>query len=147
MRAHELERYVAPAEPRALLCTLAQLTGDRSLLDASFGVPVDRQMIALPTNGGLDEPTHAEARRRSARALTDYFDNSPSWRESREPYDHADISVDEILNLFVAGDPQGDIDMLREQLGQEVPSPGWTKDGIDADRDLIVGITALPRAV
>ncbi|MFI5623057.1 NAD(P)-binding domain-containing protein [Nocardioides sp. NPDC051685] len=133
---HDIERFVRAAELIPLLCAVAELTGDRSLISDDLRPSLDAEMIAIPAAGGLSDEAAERAVQRSARALAHYLSHGSSSSGAVAPA--------EIIDFMTNGD-SGYADLMRHELGLTEPV-GWTKQNIDDRRGFVVGIIGAGQA-
>lgn len=131
----DVQRLVEASEPKALLCALAQITGDVSLIGPEFLTTIDRTEVSLPVNGGFDEATYSRVIERATEALYKVLENEDSQHETAEP-----INVEQILRFLTGEDPEANLGMMREQLGHEDQLPDWRKGDVAAERKFTVAI-------
>lgn len=135
LKTADVRRLVEASEPKALLCALAQITGDESLLSPEFLAPVDRTAVSLPTNGGFDEATYAKVKDRATEVLQEVLQTESEERNISDA-----IDVNRLLSFLTGEDPNANIDMMREQLGHEEPSLTWHKNDLAPERNFTVAI-------
>ncbi|WP_406432080.1 NAD(P)/FAD-dependent oxidoreductase [Streptomyces sp. NBC_00631] len=134
--AHDIERFVKAAELIPLLCAVAELTGDRSLISEDLRPSLDAEMIAIPVAGGLSEEAADRAIQRATDALARHWSDEPSPRGAVTPA--------EIVEFMTDGDSDY-ADLMQHELGLVEPV-GWTKQDIDDRRDFMVGIVGAGQA-
>ena len=137
MTAHDTDRYVKAGELIPLLCAVAELTGDRSLLADRFRPKLDLEMIAIPESGGLDPDAAEEGFRRVSDALTRHLDAGGDASAS-------DLSTEEIIDFLTDGSSDY-AELVHHELG--LPEPvAWTKDAAAPERDFVVGVVGAGQA-
>lgn len=132
--AQDIDRFVSAGELIPLLCSVAELTGDRTLLADEFRPKLDLEMIAIPEFGGVSQKVADEAFERIRTALNRHFAAGGKNGQT-------DLSAEDIIDFLTNGsdDYAG---LMKQQLGEhaQAESVTWTKDDIAADRDFVVGI-------
>ncbi|WP_231916064.1 flavin-containing monooxygenase [Microbacterium karelineae] len=130
MLTSDIDRFIKDGELIPLLCAVAELTGDRELIDPSFRPRLEREMVTIPEHAGLDPETARTAYARAAHALRTYFDSGAAAAEA--------IPAEKIIDFLTAGD--GDhAELMRHELG-DVEEPGWAKAEAAPGRSFVVGI-------
>jgi 4-hydroxyacetophenone monooxygenase len=135
--AQDLDRFVRAGELIPLLCAVAELTGDRTLLADEFRPELDAEMIAIPEFGGLSDEVAERAFERVRIALNRHFTSGGHDGE-------AQLSVEEIIDFLTNG--ADDYAQLMKQELDGCEQATWTKDEIAADRDFVVGIVGAGQA-
>lgn len=124
------------AEIPALLPALAAALGDHTLIPSHLRPSATGLMD--PT-GGLSPEQQAEARRLAVDALRRLRDDGAA-----NEVDHLDLdTLRTVLEFASGGAPVDDyLELLREELnlGDDLRTPQWTKDGIAPDRDFRVAV-------
>lgn len=133
--ATTIARFVNAGELIPLLCTVAEMTGDKSLLDDAFRPRLQAELITIPANGGVDDAAAALARERITDALIRQKD-APGGFAAR-----SNISVEELAD-FLSGGAKDHTELLSKELGAdcEKDEVTWTKAAIAPDRKFVVGI-------
>ena len=135
--AQEIERIARTGELIPLLCAVAEMTGDSSLLAEEFRPKLDLEMISIPLSGGLDPDIAAAAFDRVAAALRRHVESSGSGPGAK-------VSSEEILDFLTDGD-SAYADLVRHELG-EPEDVAWTKEALAPDRPLTVAIVGAGQA-
>lgn len=133
----DIDRFVRAGELIPLLCSVADLTGDRSLLADEFRPSLDPEMIAIPEFGGLSAEEADEAFERVATALKRYFDANGDHGQTSLP-------AEDIVDFLTNGDDDYR-ELMNRELGDADPVP-WTKAEVGADRDFLVAIVGAGQA-
>ena len=135
--APDIQRLAKAGELIPLLCAVAELTGDRTLLAHRFRPKLDLEMIAIPESGGLSPGVAQDALTRVTVALQRYMD---AGQEASKPA----IPPEEIIEFLTDGDPDY-TELVRHELGLAEPV-AWTKDQVAPDRKFVVGIVGAGQA-
>lgn len=136
MSAQDVAQFVKAGELIPLLCSVAELTGDRSLLADEFRPTLETEMIAIPEAGGLPAEIAQIAFARVAEALHRHLTSAG------DRYD--DLPAEDIVDFLTNGD-NAHAPLVREQLGH-AEHLTWTKDEVAADRDFAVAIVGAGQA-
>src|SRR5438105_2389260 len=130
------EKAVEDADVPVLLVSVAQLTGDLSLLRDEFRP--DTTNLFDPA-AGLSPEAQAEGRRLAAQALRKYIE------EGRQPAPQP--RGDQLVKMiaFLVGDEPADayLELLREELGQagtDPRAPSWNARDIAPQRTFSVAV-------
>jgi 4-hydroxyacetophenone monooxygenase len=137
MSEQDVDRFVKAGELIPLLCSVAELTGDRTLLADEFRPALDPEMIAIPEFGGLRAEVADEAFERLRSALKRHVVTGSDQRQTN-------VSTDEIVDFLTNGDADH-ADLMKHELGGTEKVP-WTKDEVAPDRDFLVGIVGAGQA-
>ena len=135
--AQDVEEFVKAGELIPLLCAVAELTGNRSLLAAEFRPSLDPEMIAIPVAGGLPAVVAQEAFERVIDGLKRHLDSGSEAEK-------VEVSAEEIIDFLTNGDDSY-AQLMRHELGQAEQVP-WTKDEVASDRDFVVAIVGAGQA-
>jgi 4-hydroxyacetophenone monooxygenase len=129
-----IAKCVASAELTPLLCAVAEVTGDKALLDDRFRPSLQAEMIVVPADGGVDAEVAAAARARAVDALT-------AWLEQGRPTPGQPADVDALVGFMTAGDASHATLMRQELTGEAFTDAGrWTLQSIDPNRSFNVAI-------
>jgi len=133
----DVDHVVRAGELIPLLCAVADLTGDRSLIAEKFRPSLDPEMIAIPEFGGLTPEVAQEAFERITRALSRHLaaDSAPA---------SPGVPVEEIVDFLTNGD-EGYAELMQHELGRP-EDVTWGKDEIAPKRDFVVGIVGAGQA-
>ncbi|TMR93324.1 flavin-containing monooxygenase [Nonomuraea basaltis] len=127
----DVDRFVKAGELVPLLCSVAELTGDRTLLADEFRPKLNLEMIAIPEFGGLSAEVANEAFERVRNALKRHFGTGRDHRQT-------DLSAEEIVGFLTNG-ADDYAELMKHELGDTDHLP-WNKDEVAVDRDFVVGI-------
>jgi len=136
--AHDIERFVRAGELIPLLCAVAELTGDRSLIADELRPSLETEMITVPVAGGLPDEVADRAFQRAADALKRH------WSSEGGESTPSTLTPAEIIDFMTNGD-RGHAELMQHELGLDEP-PSWTKPDLDARRDFVVGIVGAGQA-
>lgn len=120
-----------------LLCAVADLTGDRELLDERFRPRLSAEMITVPADGGLDPDTAQSARERVAQSLRRYAASGGEGVGSPP-------SLGELIDFLTAGDREH-AELMRHEFGDAEPTL-WTGGTMSNGREFVVGIIGAGQA-
>lgn len=135
--SQDIDRFVKAGELIPLLCSVAELTGDRTLLADEFRPKLDLEMIAIPAFGGVSEEVAEQAFERVRNALRRHF-------TAGGHDEHADVSTGDIIDFLTDGDDDY-AELIERELG-ETEEATWTKAEVAPDRDFVVGIVGAGQA-
>lgn len=132
----DIDAAVADADVPVLLVSVAQLTGDLSLLRDVFRPDLSN---LFDPNAGISPENQAKARALAAEALRKHFD------EGREPAPAPqDGQLFAMIAFLVGDEPARDyLELLREELGQDgtdLRAPAWNAKEIAPDRTFRVAV-------
>lgn len=133
----DIDRCLKAGELIPLLCSVAELTGDRSLIAEVFRPKLALEMIAIPEFGGVSPDLAEEAFERVRVALQRHFAAGGDGGA-------VDLPATEIVDFLTDGSEEYAELMNHELDGLDQPS--WTKDEIAADRHFVVGIVGAGQA-
>jgi 4-hydroxyacetophenone monooxygenase len=133
----DVDQAVNAAELIPLLCAVAELTGDRTLLADEFRPKLDLEMIAIPAFGGLSDEVADEAFTRVRNTLKRHLVSGNQDGQS-------DVSAEDIIDFLTDGSDDY-ADLMKRELGASEPAP-WTKADVVAERDFVVGIVGAGQA-
>lgn len=135
--AQDIDHIARTGELIPLLCAVAEMTGDRSLLADEFRPQLDLEMIAIPESGGLPAEVAQVAFDRVSDALNRHLasDGDSAKRGS---------SAEEIINFLTDGD-RDYAELVRHELG-EVEQVTWTKEAVAPERDFTVAVVGAGQA-
>ncbi|GAB1644474.1 flavin-containing monooxygenase [Krasilnikovia sp. MM14-A1259] len=128
----ELRAYLRDAEAPALLMTVAQLTGDLSILRDELR---PNGWLLLP-QGGLSEQHQEHARELAFRAMARLRAGAPV-----PPLDRA--TLHRITSWAMGADTTDLLPLLEQEVilpGQDPKAPGWTVDAVRPGADVRVGV-------
>lgn len=134
---HDIDRFVKAGELIPLLCSIAELTGDRTLIADEFRPMLDPGVIAIPAYGGLSAEVAARAFERVRGALRRYFMTGRDGMQNGP-------SAEDIVDFLTNGDDDY-AELMQHELGDTDPVL-WTKDEVAADRDFVVGVVGAGQA-
>jgi 4-hydroxyacetophenone monooxygenase len=135
--AQDVDRFVQAGELIPLLCSVAEMTGDRTLLADEFRPKLAAEMIAIPEFGGLSDEVAARAFERVQTALHRHFASDKQDRQ-------ADVSADDMIDFLTDG-ARDHADLMKHESGA-VEQPSWAKAEVAPDRDFVVGIVGAGQA-
>jgi 4-hydroxyacetophenone monooxygenase len=127
----DVASFVKAGELIPLLCAVAELTGDRALLDDEFRPSLDPEMVAVPAFGGLTTAAADRAFDRVAGALK-------RWHASGATDARSELPAEEIIDFLTNG-ADDHAELMKHELG-EPESVTWTKAEAAPDREFIVAI-------
>jgi len=136
-REQDVDQAVQAAELIPLLCAVAELTGDGTLLADEFRPKLDLEMIAIPSFGGLSEEVADQAFERVRNALKRHLVSG-----NRDGQAH--VSAEGIIEFLTDG-ADDYAELMKRELGETEPAT-WTKTEVAADRDFVVGIVGAGQA-
>jgi 4-hydroxyacetophenone monooxygenase len=128
---------VKAAELIPLLCAVAELTGDRTLLADEFRPKLELEMIAIPEFGGLSAEVAEKAFERVRTALKRHLVSGSQGGPT-------DLSPEDIIG-FLTDESDDYAPLMKHELG-EPERATWTKAEVAADRDFVVGIVGAGQA-
>ena len=132
-----IRRMLQDADLPSLLPTLAQITGDLSLVADEFRPPQDATALVVQPQGGMSPETQERAREAALAALLRFRDGGS--RVAGDPSPDALLT----LLLFITGDISEEyVPLLAQELGIPVDAaaPDWTKGDFAPSRDFTVAI-------
>ena len=131
----EIRGALADAHLPSLLASLAQITGDRTLLRDSLRPPAGRSREA---SGGLEEAAQAEAEEAAFDALVRYRDGGCRAEPVPDPSELRRIME------FAIGEPTTDeyLSFLEAELAiaEDADEPHWQLNDVAPGRDFVVAI-------
>ena len=125
------------ADLPALLVTLAQITGDLTLLREDLRPPMNPMSAGIDPQGGMSQEAQAKAKKVALEALLRFRDGG--CLVAADP-DHQKLRQ---LMEFITGNVSEDyIPLLRHEIGipVETGAPTWQKDDLAPDTDFTVVI-------
>jgi 4-hydroxyacetophenone monooxygenase len=133
----DVDRFVEAGDLIPLLCSVAELTNDLTLLADEFRPKLDAEMIAIPEFGGLSDEVAGRAFGRVRNALLRHF-------AAGSRGGHADVSAEDIIDFLTDG-ADDYADLMKHELGGAEEAT-WTKAEVAPDRDFVVGIVGAGQA-
>jgi 4-hydroxyacetophenone monooxygenase len=129
-----IAKCVASAELTPLLCAVAEVTGNKALLDVRFQPSLQAEIIVVPVDGGVDPAVAAEARALAVDALA-------AWLQQGRPEPIQPAGVDALVGFMTAGDDSHATLMREELTGAAFTAKDrWTLQDVDPNRSFHVAI-------
>lgn len=129
----DLAASIADGELIPLLCAVAEISGERSLLDDQFRPRLQAEMITVPANGGLSDELADDARHRILSILQKCLADQTLSQVS------SNISRNEIIDFLSAG-ASDHAELLLHELGGETQTSPWSRQDLAPTRPFVVGI-------
>lgn len=135
--SQDIDRFVNDGELIPLLCSVAELTGDRTLLADEFRPKLDLEMITIPAFGGVSEEAAEHAFDRVRTALKRHFAGGGQDGQ-------ADVPTGDLIDFLTDGDDDY-AELIERELG-ETEEATWTKAEVAPNRNFVVGIVGAGQA-